>query len=472
MTPLFPRNEAIKSEWWAHGNEQSKLTGQLFLDEKNGGHVKVTGTRSALFELFLRKPKALAGTISGRYAYTATLLNPVFTRWPAAPGEQEATGELITNEIVISANITNDLEKLIARYQFSSPALAEFCDSTGFNLTATVDNTGVQNVTVKYERPKRSPCTLRDGSTVCISSWYDGPLASFRSKSIAASEVDWIQVELKNPISVKDLHRELTIWQSFIGLGTRSPPYLDQVRFGTPAMAAGEYACEILIPGRRGGPTSAPRHISELLFTTAKLGATLQQRLIAWHSVFAKIELAVVLFAGQYFQTDAFFHARLLANLQALELLHRELFNGSRFPDKATKKRTLAALRGAIPADLDPSLSSYLGEQIGYLGTLTLLDRLNHLFKTYPRTLTPLFPDGAADMKLLKDVRNFLTHFGTSKQLDKDFLMSRRMVVLYEKSRLFVEVCLLGATGMTDDELYSLFGNFEQYNGWRHEDHK
>ncbi|MGM4960302.1 hypothetical protein ACT4MK_33855 [Bradyrhizobium barranii] len=72
-------------------------------------------------------------------------------------------------------------------------------------------------------------------------------------------------------------------------------------------------------------------------------------------------------------------------------------------------------------------------------------------------------------MGLLKDVRNFLTHYGGKKTLTKDFLWSRDAVVLKEKAHLFLEICLLGAMGMSDDEIQELVSNFEPYLDWRME---
>ena len=71
-------------------------------------------------------------------------------------------------------------------------------------------------------------------------------------------------------------------------------------------------------------------------------------------------------------------------------------------------------------------------------------------------------------MVLLKDVRNFLTHYGEQK-MGKEFLWSRDIFVLKEKTRLFLEICLLGAMGVSDEDIEQMLRDFEPYNGWRME---
>ena len=69
-------------------------------------------------------------------------------------------------------------------------------------------------------------------------------------------------------------------------------------------------------------------------------------------------------------------------------------------------------------------------------------------------------------MELLKDTRNFLTHYGDQRSFGKEFLWSRTIVALKEKARLFLEICLLGMIGMSDDEIVELLNQFLPYEDW------
>ena len=201
----------------------------------------------------------------------------------------------------------------------------------------------------------------------------------------------------------------------------------------------------------------------DVVFRQVALGDKTEKCLKRWRAQHNRIDLAILIFSGAAYQESVYVHTNLLTYLQALEVLHRELYKADRFPNKATRQATLAALRAAIPASLDASLQKELSDSIQFIGAVTLLDRLKQLFALYPKSLAPLFQRGEADMVLLKDVRNFLTHYGEKKTVGKDLLWSRELMVLKEKARLFLEICLLGAMGMTDEEIVELMRNFEPY---------
>lgn len=222
----------------------------------------------------------------------------------------------------------------------------------------------------------------------------------------------------------------------------------------------------LIVPGRKVPTGSAT---PDILFTQAKLGDKIEQRLRTWRQQYDHIDLAILIFSGAAYQDSANFHTNLLSYLQALEVLHRELFKKDRFPDATTRKETIAALRKAVPTTLSPTLQGEIKAGLGYVGSVTLLDRLKELYSLYPKSAAPLFPQGDTDMTALKDVRNFLTHYGENRSLKKDFLWSRDILVLKEKTRLFLEICLLGAMGMSDEDIEQLLQDFRPYNGWRTE---
>ena len=81
----------------------------------------------------------------------------------------------------------------------------------------------------------------------------------------------------------------------------------------------------------------------------------------------------------------------------------------------------MKALRNAIPKNLDANFQKELANQISFVGSPTLLDRLLQLYDIHREVLSPLFPDREKDMKELKDVRNYLTHYGQHKTLTPNF---------------------------------------------------
>ncbi|WP_404515372.1 HEPN domain-containing protein [Bradyrhizobium ottawaense] len=296
---------------------------------------------------------------------------------------------------------------------------------------------------------------------------YAGPRQFENSKQVTLKERNTIELVSPAALSIKTIVQELHIWQSFLTFGLRQASYTDEV-YLLRRTSRGFDRFGLLLSGRKIAEPRVRRE-RDTLFRQSTFSNKIEERLRGWRQKHDQIDLAILIFSGAAYQDSAYVHTNLLTYLQALEVLHRELYKADRFPDDAIRKATLKALRDAIPKTLDPSLQKELSDSIQFVGAVTLLDRLKQLFSLYPKSLTPLFRRGDDDMGLLKDVRNFLTHYGGKKTLTKDFLWSRDAVVLKEKAHLFLEICLLGAMGMSDDEIQELVSNFEPYLDWRME---
>jgi hypothetical protein len=211
------------------------------------------------------------------------------------------------------------------------------------------------------------------------------------------------------------------------------------------------------------------RYRRVVLFNQSKLGKKIGKRLKEWRAKQDKIGMTVLLFRGACYLYDVYIHTNVLTYLQALEVFHREMYKGDKFPNAAARKSTLKALRDAIPSALDATLRRELAEGLSFVGSQSLLERLKVLFHKYPKCLEPLFPHGDKDLAFLKNVSNFLTHYGDIGGVTKEIMSSRDVFVLGEKARLFLEVCLLGAMGMKDSEILLLLEDFEPYLDWRRE---
>ena len=128
------------------------------------------------------------------------------------------------------------------------------------------------------------------------------------------------------------------------------------------------------------------RRPSGLLFDQSRLGPKFGDYLKAWREKQDKIEeIPILLITAPDFHPQSYIHANLLSYLQGLELLHREFFDAHRFPDDNTRKSTINALREAIPSDLNEELKDALSQGLGFIGGLTLFDRIQQLYSFYPK---------------------------------------------------------------------------------------
>jgi hypothetical protein len=272
-----------------------------------------------------------------------------------------------------------------------------------------------------------------------------------------------MELRFEEDVSLDDILHETSIWQNFLTFALRKASYMCELQLSVRSAAAPQFGWSLLVPGRRIDSGLNRRRMTEILFTRSRLEDRLGEYLHQWRQHYETIEIPILLFTGTAYDGSDFTHSRLLSYLQALEVFHRKLFGGGRFPDKRTRRDTLDALKAAIPAGLDATLRKGIKQQLAFVVELTLLDRLKDLFSRYGRSLGPLFPDRDVDMELLRDVRNFLTHFGSRRDFNKDFLWSRELMALSDRTKLFIEICLLGALGMDDEQIYEMIRQFEPY---------
>jgi hypothetical protein len=405
--------------------------------------------------------------------YEVTLYDVGMIRGPSVTApkvpEKSTHAEYFTNNVLVGKHVESEGQKFLNGAIIHLTGLEEWCDASGFRggIGQRSNEIATEFVKLDFHASASAHYKVGDGKRLRFLSEYRGPYSFSDRKSFHISERNSIELLVSEPISLRQMIAEVTIWQTFIAYGLRQPSYIDELMLLEHSGGEDFTRLALIMPGRRADAVGEIPPAKHTLFNQTKLGAKTESVLRHWRDKYEIIEMAVLLLMSTLYQEDAYFHISLLNYLQSLEILHRETCALGRFPDRNTQKRTLAALRRAIPTDLEDELRTYICGQLGYIGGLTLLDRLNHLFAQYPESLGPLFRNPAKDMALLKDARNFLTHFGGQKKFDKDFLWSKEAYVLKEKARLFVEICILGQLGMSDEEIHTLMEECGFYRDWR-----
>jgi len=405
-----------------------------------------------------------------------TLFNALLKRGPGrtAPGDldRETDAEFYTNNILIGDHVESEERPFLNGALLHLTGLEEWWDTTGFSGKLehkTPGELATETVDISFKASASPHYDLGDGRLLRFLTEYRGPFVFGHRKNVVLAERNTIELVFSDIISINQILGEIHIWQTFITFGLRRPSYIDEVMLLVQFGAENFSRLELIVPGRRPDPPTSRRGARDVLFNRPILGSNIANYLRAWRQKHDDIEMAILLFSGVAYQDTANFHTNLLTYLQALEILHRESFKLDRFPSPEARKATIKALRAAVPEMLGATLQDEIRDQIGYVGILTLLDRLKHLYSLYPKSLSPLFRRGDKDMVLLKDTRNFLTHYGEEKSFGRQFLWSRTIFVLKEKTQLFVEVCLLGVIGMSDDQISELLERFVTYKDWRME---
>jgi len=185
----------------------------------------------------------------------------------------------------------------------------------------------------------------------------------------------------------------------------------------------------------------------------------------------SKLESVLALTSSADYQIGTYYSSQFLSYAQALETFHRRTRKG-RFEDHDAYKPTLAVLKRAIPENLQGDYRKRIEAGLNHLNEWALLQRLYDLYDLEARNICRLFPDRNRDMRLIRDVRNYLTHFEDRKGRMEKYVQERPFVILTRKLRFFVEICLLRSIGMDDAAKSKLLALVREYHWLATEAHR
>ncbi|MBM1169620.1 ApeA N-terminal domain 1-containing protein [Microvirga arabica] len=464
--------KSLTGEWWRLGQSEQKFRGVLELDDQDHGTLTLEGSWNDLS----RMPHPFIGTLHGvileesRHS-EVTAFDVITSQGPTSSYPQSGStshATLFTNTIVIGSHLESKDDPLIMGAVFELTGLEHWSANTGFSQEVERgENDGIAAFTFRYRGQETAEYSVSPDIKI---RFRTGFTSATSHRKATLEEHHTLGVSFGRAASINEVQNERYIWQSLLTFALREPSLCRSIQLsfesGAPKV---EHPGRLIIPGPKDGSRERSFHFGKSLFNGDKLGARTEEILVKWRNLHQEIEMAISLMFGVAHNDETYIHTQLLNYLQAIEILHRELYKLSRFSQPEDRRATLTALRDAVPKHLDPSLRRYIHDQIGFIGSLTLLDRLKDLSRRYPSSVGPLFPLGDEDMVRLKDVRNFLTHYGDHPHFDRKFLWSREILVLLGKTRHFLEVCILGALGMTDAEIRSLLDNVEEYVMWKRE---
>ncbi|MEH2561813.1 HEPN domain-containing protein [Bradyrhizobium sp. AZCC 2289] len=473
------RSNPRHGRWWDINEPKKKFNGTLKVDEDDCAELVIRGKESNF--VLSDRPADLTtlwGHLTSEPMRSVSVFGARPTRGPSKtypPKKERETEVAFSASYVLSgAHVETLKDPFIDRVLFGLSGLEEWCNAAGFS--GKVDRPQVSppppkgnlasvSVNISFQASSTPFFDIGGGRRLRLLSLYRGPEYFGHEKQFELKEKNKIEIVFPKRVSIEQALEEVRIWQTFISFGLRIPTFLEDIVIVKKRGKLFQQM-SLFVPERKWEvPRRRPYHRLGL-FNQSKLGPNIGLRLKEWRERQDTIDMTVLLFRGARYLNDVYIHTNTLTYLQALEVFHRQMYKGDKFPNAATRKTTLKALRKAIPKDLDETLQRELEVGLSFVGSPSLLERLKCLFHRYPTCLKPLFPGGDEDMALLKNARNFLTHYGDIGGLTKEFMSSREVFVLGEKARLFLEVCLLGVMGMTDDEIVALLKDFEPYVDW------
>jgi len=126
---------------------------------------------------------------------------------------------------------------------------------------------------------------------------------------------------------------------------------------------------------------------------------------------------------------------------------------------------------GQIPCKRYCKLGHQTAPNMTYLNEWSLIQRLNDLYNRDFNTVSKLFRDRSKDMKLVRNVRNYLTHYEGSKVKMAKYVVSREFIMLTLKLKLFVAICLLRSMRMRQTRIRQIMRQLNEFQWLSTEDH-
>jgi hypothetical protein len=470
------RPSSLPGRWWLPAEPAVQYSGTLTLNEDNHGELILGGSPAQLSAIARPGERTWHGILRSRYQYDVTLFNVGVMKGPNVASraqEVETEATFFTNDVLIGSHIDSEEIPCVRGALVKLTGLDIWWDESGFSGDTTVVDgpLRLRSVSLQYEERATEVFEVVPDVWIRFQARYEGATSFSHVKSVPMRESVYLELLFAQEVSLTKLQREIQVWQQFFSIGLREAVYIDEIRLRFHEAPEAAFPFELRVPGRRQSDLSGAHRGWFRLHTRSKLGDRLGRVLRTWRQRYDDLETVIALVSGAAYQEQAHTHVKLLAYLQALEILHRQRLGGSRFPNKDLKERTFTALRAALPQDLPETIRKDISQQISFIGSLTLVERLGGVFAQYPKTLGRLFKSPEGDMALLRDVRNFLVHYGEKARFGIDILSSPRLMVLHEKARLFAEIAMLGELGIDDEELPQFLTRFEPYAEWSHVDH-
>jgi hypothetical protein len=176
------------------------------------------------------------------------------------------------------------------------------------------------------------------------------------------------------------------------------------------------------------------------------------------HSTFAALA------AGNEYDND-----RLLSLTQAVESLHRRLFDGQYLTDEAFGELG-ATLIAALPQDLDRDARRSFVTKIGFMNEFSQRKRIKDLVSRIETDFGPESMDRLENQRVfidkLTDTRNYYTHF--TPELYPKAYHGLGVVVLIEKLRFLLDMSFLWLLEFTQDDVRRILENTNKYRTLGH----
>lgn len=192
-------------------------------------------------------------------------------------------------------------------------------------------------------------------------------------------------------------------------------------------------------------------NLHEFFMTREEMGVDLADVVTRWFELYPKIHMPCQLALSILASENLWLHVEFLSYMQALEGLHRAMFEGN-YIDEDQYELVKKALSEAIPADLSEDHKASLRSRIRYGNQVSLSKRLNELARSLPEKIRKfvLGSDGKIPRSWI-DTRNYYTHW--DEELRSNVLDGQGMYNAHLRLRHFLRILYINLMGIPEKSI-------------------
>jgi hypothetical protein len=440
----------ISGIFWVTDNPNSKFKGSLAIDENGSATLNVEGDPRELVALDARQTFHMHGDAEGK---AVTLFDCFTTYVELIPIEKKA--RIAVNMVAVGALIDSPEAKVASVLSFTTPEIVLWTGLRGLTVKSSE-----KQVTVKY-RGKRTKTVQIGGATLQFSTGIKYGTASRSEMNLV--ERHGVRIEFNEPQSVLAMERWVTKTCRLVSVALRCSTQCRLYTFerGTNGRVA------VVAPWSGSKTVEAN---TRPLFTQPQMGAAYAKVLRGWFAKYDNLEPVISLRVALLSQPEKYREFEFLTYVQALEALHRRtrpartIVNKKRF---STLRRKLVAV---IP-DTWQAKSEFV-DRLAHLNEISLAARLKDLFAYDDQLVSKLFADAKKDIALIKDIRNYLTHYEGKKKRDIEaYTATVKFWYLTSKVKLLLEIGILRTIGFSRADVRTLIEQNPTYRDLCKVDH-
>jgi hypothetical protein len=433
--------------FWVTDTPTLKFKGSLEINEHGSATLSVEGDYKDLMALDARPKFDMQGNAAGKefslfWCFASQV--PLFHTDPNA--------KIAVNIVAIGALIDSMETKFVSALSFTTPEIIRWTGLRG--TTVNGPRTSKKELQVTYRGKRAKPVQI-DGATFQVSTGITYTASSVAELNLI--ERHGVRIVFNEPQSVLAADKWITKSCRLFSLALRCPIICrvhtleretgNPVRVITPWSASNTVETETTHP----------------LFIRPKKREIYEKVLRSWFAQYDKLEPVISLRIALLSHPQRYREFEFLTYVQALEALHRRthpprtLVAAKRFATLHRKFVDAIPVRWKAKPDLVAKLQ--------YLNEISLADRLRNLFAGNRELLSKLFKDEAKDLALIKNIRNYLTHYEGKRRAKhlREYTGTVKFRYLTSKVLLLLEIAMLRSIGFSAIEVRRLIENDPTY---------